>query len=57
MTISNKIEQCQNYIKMKSHMKVKLQKFQRHRSREQIYGYQEGKGGGKGGWEFGIDFY
>ena len=57
MTISNKIEQCQNYIKIKSHMKVNMQKFYRHRSREQIYGYQEGSGGEGRSWEIGINTY
>ena len=57
MTIAKKIEQCQNYIKMNSHMKVKLQKFERHRSREQINGHQERSGVEGRNWEIGIDTY
>ena len=46
----------QNESAIHIHIFPPLQK-QRHRGREQMYGYQGGKGWGGRNWEIGIDTY
>ena len=45
--------QTQKIIQMNLHTKRK----QTHRLREPAYGYQRGKGAGRGSWEYGVNSY